>query len=267
MTISQLITITTYNGTTNNNDVGAGVNALAVITTTTDNVAIGANALSAYSGGAGETTAIGSGAGVAQTDYTQCTFLGRNADANAATLTNATAIGYNAKVAISNAMVLTDGNCNVGIGTSSPSYGLHLGTAAGAFVPQIYLTDTVTAPAVPGVAGDAIFSVVAGAPTIISGMAQYSGTVVVSNITPGAGTSGISTALAFDAVSGLTKVTITTASVSATSRILITRNDIAAVPATVNFGSLTVANVASGSFDIYSSVATDFSTVSWLIVN
>jgi len=52
---------------------------------------------------------------------THNTFIGDSADANTAGLTNATAIGYNAKVGQSNSIVLGNGSANVGIGNSTPA--------------------------------------------------------------------------------------------------------------------------------------------------
>ncbi|MEK7552855.1 MAG: hypothetical protein AAB505_01980, partial [Patescibacteria group bacterium] len=70
-------------------------------------------------------TFIGTNAGNASTGSNN-TFLGYSADVLTASLSNATAIGYNAKVGASNSLVLggTDSDAvNVGIGTTSP-YGL-----------------------------------------------------------------------------------------------------------------------------------------------
>ncbi len=69
-------------------------------------------------------TFIGSYSGNAVTTGSKNTFLGYSADATGAALTNATAIGYNAKVANSNAMVLGGTGVDavfVGIGTTAPA--------------------------------------------------------------------------------------------------------------------------------------------------
>ncbi|WP_229311064.1 bZIP transcription factor [Larkinella soli] len=61
------------------------------------------------------------------------TFLGSEADVtgpNSASLNNATAIGANAKVSVSNALVLGTTGVNVGIGTDAPQARLHLVSGA-----------------------------------------------------------------------------------------------------------------------------------------
>ncbi|HZV13137.1 MAG TPA: hypothetical protein VFA55_07970, partial [Candidatus Kapabacteria bacterium] len=90
-----------HNNTTGEWDVANGVNAL-LNTTGTGNTGIGGDAL--------QTNTTGS----------HNTALGYLADVGVNNLTNATAIGWSAKVNISNALVLGNG-ANVGIGTSSPS--------------------------------------------------------------------------------------------------------------------------------------------------
>jgi hypothetical protein len=98
---------------------GVGINLLGG----SSNVAIGGHfttpaLLNATT--ATNTVAIGIGSGKGYASYTNCTFLGAFADSSINGLTNAAAIGYNASVSISNALILGSG-CNVGIGTSSPS--------------------------------------------------------------------------------------------------------------------------------------------------
>ncbi len=84
-----------------------GEYALSSNTTGTSNVAIGANALA--------TNTIGS----------DNIALGKGANVGSGNLTNAIAIGTDAMVNTSNSMVLGNG-VNVGIGTSSPAYDLHI---------------------------------------------------------------------------------------------------------------------------------------------
>jgi hypothetical protein len=64
-------------------------------------------------------TAVGAWAGY-YFNGSRNTFIGDSADATTSGLTNAAAIGYNAKVSRSNSIVLGDGNANIGIGTASP---------------------------------------------------------------------------------------------------------------------------------------------------
>ncbi|TAE32013.1 MAG: hypothetical protein EAZ91_06045 [Cytophagales bacterium] len=72
-------------------------------------------------------TMLGSCAGLANGNGNSNTFLGTQADASLAGLTNAAAIGFNARVRVSNAIVLGDPantSLNVGIGTDSPQFPL-----------------------------------------------------------------------------------------------------------------------------------------------
>ncbi len=128
--------LTSNNGSTN---VGIGVDALRFNTTGGSNVAIGVNANernttgnfnSAVGMGALNTNttgqrnvAIGLSAGSfsANTTGSDNTFIGSYSDVLINNLTNATAIGYNAKVGQSNALILGSGGVNVGIGTTTPA--------------------------------------------------------------------------------------------------------------------------------------------------
>ena len=110
------------------------------LATGSNNSALGYHALRYQTSGTGN-TAIGYNAGVGQTDVTNynttidtySTFIGFGASrasttASTTALTNATAIGYNATVGISNALILGGTGSyavNVGIGTTSPSAQLH----------------------------------------------------------------------------------------------------------------------------------------------
>lgn len=105
------------------------------------------NSLSDYN------TALGHLAGQTVVGSHNCLFLGSNSDIapfseSSGYLTNASAIGPDAKVAVSNAMVLGSG-CYVGIGTPSPSYTLDLWNiddqCAIQFVPS---TNTPSTPSV-----------------------------------------------------------------------------------------------------------------------
>lgn len=91
-----------------NNNTFFGLNA-GQSSAGTNNVAVGASALSNNTTGSNNTA------------------IGYNADVGSGGLTNATAIGYNATVTQSNSMVLGDGNINVGIGTTAPQHLLHVG--------------------------------------------------------------------------------------------------------------------------------------------
>lgn len=118
-----------------------GFHALLANTTGTNNCAFGSASLSAIIAGSNSNSAFGDNSGLAltsgsnnlfigvstggQATLNQCSFLGYNATASANTLTNATAVGANAVVAISNSLILGNG-ANVGIGTSSPQNTLHV---------------------------------------------------------------------------------------------------------------------------------------------
>jgi hypothetical protein len=114
-------------------NTASGVGALYHNTTGTANTASGYEAL--FSSDAGNfNTGVGSYAGQAVDGAilgNSNTFLGANSTASGGTLSNATAIGANAEVAESNAMVLgaitgvnSGTSVNVGIGTTTPAYTL-----------------------------------------------------------------------------------------------------------------------------------------------
>ena len=102
-------------------------------------------------------TAVGTSAGSSY-NSSQNTFIGDSADASASGLTNATAIGYNAKVAQSNSLVLGNTSTSVGIGTSTPNAALEvdgftmLGSSSAPAIKMIELTGT-TASTQGGVVG------------------------------------------------------------------------------------------------------------------
>jgi hypothetical protein len=121
--------------TTGNYNTATGDDALADNTTGGYNTATGNNALS-YNSTGNYNTATGFNAGITadrgNMGGSLDTFLGYQAVVSTGTLTNATAIGANAEVSVSNAMVLgsingvnqATANTNVGIGTTSPAYSL-----------------------------------------------------------------------------------------------------------------------------------------------
>ncbi|WP_229365737.1 bZIP transcription factor [Fibrisoma montanum] len=135
---------TGLNNTTGSSNYMLGTNAGLSNTTGTGNYFLGDNAGGGNTGGsfniyiganAGNGTnvngdnnlAIGFEAGRANVAGINNTFLGFRADAGANGLSNATAIGNDAKVNVSNAVVLGNG-ANVGIGTSSPTVRLQINT-------------------------------------------------------------------------------------------------------------------------------------------
>jgi len=111
--------------TTGNSNTATGASALVSNTTGSDNTAVGTIALDNNTTG-NSNTAVGSFAGFANTTGSLNTFIGYNAgplmmgSGGTAQLSNATAIGANAQVSASNALVLGDGTVNVGIGVTAP---------------------------------------------------------------------------------------------------------------------------------------------------
>ncbi|TSC57238.1 MAG: TonB-dependent receptor, partial [Candidatus Peregrinibacteria bacterium Greene0416_19] len=137
-----------------------GFRALRSLVDSGNATAIGADALIDTTGGGN--TAVGSQAGSAITSGTNNTFLGYLAgQASTATITNSTAIGYNAQAAASNVVILGNG-ANVGVGTTAPKTKLEVvGTISGTTL-QIngagtFLTDiTVTGGDITGAGGAAL---------------------------------------------------------------------------------------------------------------
>src|SRR5580698_6619657 len=112
--------------TTGGNNAAYGASALQANTTGSNNTAGGQGALLSNSTG-GNNTALGASALVTNTTGGNNTALGYQAGPGAANLNYATAIGANALVSESNAMVLGGtgaGAVNVGIGTATPAYPL-----------------------------------------------------------------------------------------------------------------------------------------------
>ena len=124
---------------TGNGNVGLGAFALQYATNASYNVGIGYGSLLALTT-ASYNTAIGNSSGATITTGSYNTFIGDGADATSGSLTNATALGYNAKVAASNSLILGGTGSytvNVGIGTTTPlstldiNGGMAVGTYAG----------------------------------------------------------------------------------------------------------------------------------------
>lgn len=147
-------------------------------------------------------------------------------------------------------------NNSLGIGQSTPIYGLHLGTA-NSVAPQIYLA-SAPLPTAPVTANDGIFAVNTGAPSFVSGTAAYSGTLaVISSATAGNGT----------LVNGT--LVINTTAVKTNSIIIVTPNSrTSAYAFAASQGSLRVGSiVAATSFTVSSTISTDTSGFSWMIFN
>lgn len=115
-----------FQNTTGLNNTANGAGAMRDNTIGNNNTAVGRAALSINSTGSNNTV-IGQRAGATNsvvTTHNNNTFVGAETDATINNLTNATAIGYNAKVGSSNALILGGTGVdavNVGIGTTTPS--------------------------------------------------------------------------------------------------------------------------------------------------
>ncbi|NID12311.1 hypothetical protein [Fibrivirga algicola] len=112
-----------FPNTIGSNNTFVGFEAGKNNTDGSDNVFMGFNAGQSLRGGRGN-SGIGVGAGPLDGDGTNNTYLGINASSSKG-LSNATAIGANARVLSSNALILGNG-ANVGIGNSSPQSLLEL---------------------------------------------------------------------------------------------------------------------------------------------
>jgi hypothetical protein len=134
-----------HSNTTGGNNTAVGIGALQS-STGMNNTAIGSVALETVTSG-GNNSALGTNAGspsdLQSMTGSNNTFVGANtapAGANEATLSNATAIGANAQVAASNGAIVlgsingvnaATASANVGIGTTAPTYLLHIGNTGG----------------------------------------------------------------------------------------------------------------------------------------
>jgi trimeric autotransporter adhesin len=115
--------------TSGGDNVAIGLQSMQFNTTGYGNTALGTTSLYNNTSG-GDNASIGRLAGATNTTGSFNTFIGSQSDVITNNLTNATAIGYNAKVGASNSIVL--GNAvNVGINTTTPANKLEItqGTA------------------------------------------------------------------------------------------------------------------------------------------
>ncbi len=125
-----------FSTTTGNYNSALGQYAMDGNTTGGYNAAMGSYALYGNTTGTGNTV-MGYQAGYtttpanANTTGTNNTFIGYDSGPGVATqLTNATAVGYGARVSTSNSVVLGNSSANVGIGVTNPGAKLHVNGAA-----------------------------------------------------------------------------------------------------------------------------------------
>ncbi len=112
-----------YNSTTGSYNTFTGDHSGKNNTTGNDNSFLGS--YSGYNNNGDNNVMLGYKSGYSNTTGTLNTFIGYNSDCSSSTLSNATAIGANASVSASNALVLGN-SANVGIGTTAPAYQLQL---------------------------------------------------------------------------------------------------------------------------------------------
>ncbi|AUD02682.1 hypothetical protein [Spirosoma pollinicola] len=112
--------------TTGSHNLMLGTNAGMYTLSGSHNLYLGADAGAGAGVNGDYNVALGRAAGLSNAGGTGNIFLGSNADASARNLTNSVAIGTDAKVAVSNAIVLGSPLANVGIGTSAPTTRLYL---------------------------------------------------------------------------------------------------------------------------------------------
>ena len=97
-----------------------------------------------YNNAAGSNNvAVGYLSGFTITNGSRNTLIGDSADVSSGNLTNATAIGFKAKVGQSNSIVLGNGSANVGVGTSTPNTTAVLdlsSTTQGVLIPRMSTT-------------------------------------------------------------------------------------------------------------------------------
>ncbi|HLJ66719.1 MAG TPA: hypothetical protein VKX16_05105 [Chloroflexota bacterium] len=153
-TASGYVALTSVSSGNENSATGAG--ALQDTSTGSSNTATGFQTLDDNTTGS-QNTGLGDLAGVtgnsnnANTTGSRNTFVGFEAGPGTSTqLSNATAIGENALVSESNALVLGASGTDVGIGNTSPSSLLQLGTSGTSFGSYLQLPEvTSTAPSPP----------------------------------------------------------------------------------------------------------------------
>jgi hypothetical protein len=175
----------TGNRTLQLNDAGsnnAAVGACALLNTTRSGSSQACGAPTP--GNADANTAVGTLAGKSNATGNSNTFVGFQADAGSGNLTNATAIGANALVSESNALVLggTGGNAvSVGIGTATPAYTLDV-QGTGNFTGMVKFTSGQTFPGTGTVTGVGSGAGLTGGPIFTFGTLSIASGGVTNNM-------------------------------------------------------------------------------------
>jgi hypothetical protein len=137
------------NDTTGNSNTATGEDSLFSNSTGNFNTAAGMEALRGNTTGY-LNTAVGYRAGGPNSTGASNTFVGSNAGpATTAEVNNATAIGANAQVSVSNAVVLGASGTNVGVGTTSPNSRLQVGTPSTSYGDYLQLPIVTSTSAPP----------------------------------------------------------------------------------------------------------------------
>jgi uncharacterized coiled-coil protein SlyX len=170
-----------YSNTSGYNNTGCGIYALYSNTTGNYNTGIGVESLYSNTTG-GDNTASGNYALYYNSTGTNDTALGYNSgpDSASTNLTNATAIGANAIVSESNALVLGGTGSNavsVGIGTATPQYALDV-HGTGNFTQPITFASSQTFPGTGTVTSIGSGNGLTGGTITTSGTLQIDTTVV-----------------------------------------------------------------------------------------
>jgi len=179
--------------TTGNSNTATGAFALISNTTASNNTATGGSALGGTTTG-GNNTGIGYFTLVNNTTGSNNTALGYNAgpDSFHPDLTNTTALGANAVVTASNAMVLggTGGNAvNVGIGTTAPAFTLDV-HGTGNFTGPITFASSQTFPGTGTITGVSAGTALSGGGTTGNVTLNVDTTKVLTGVTAGTGLTG-----------------------------------------------------------------------------
>lgn len=250
----------------NDNVIAIGHNIAPTATLLRDSIAIGNNTFANFTTtDSGNNIAIGHDAGssIPQLSGSACIFIGNAAKAGADALTNAGAIGTNATVSVSNALVLGN-SMNIGIGTNSPLYALHIGDDY-SMNPLFYMKNNPGGFFAPTPTDGVIYYSRSGAPAVTSSDSNRNGAIVTARTDVTCGT--VTLQLPGGGGASTSYAPVSTTAVTAASRIFVSYKNLSS-PAPEDSGILYVPSRVVGSgFMIISTSETDQSTVDWILVN